>query len=339
MKYLLYIFISASMLSCSPEENIDASFDNNTNLSVEFSALELNDFLARPPIDVPEGTVFYQNVPYGANLNQVVDIFLPQQVTRSAAIEKTKVVLQIHGGGFVSGDKATIYQNDNDIYQYLENNIAFISMNYRFVEDNNPDNIGVLKSFSDSEKVLRFIRKYSNLTNLNWKNIFLKGESSGAGIAQYLISKSKFSSKIKGASLTAPQATYDFLEYNELFMDFNFDLYQYLSASNLENRIINFYGGSHIDQLENDNVIIDNRKKVSLSKSFKNYSGRLRVVAGNVGIPYQSLGNLNELLHHQLQAIMILKKATAHGVYIDAEIPHLNLENSQSELDFILDSF
>ena len=177
------------------------------------------------------------------------------------------------------------------------------------MEDNDPDYRGVLKSFNDPEKVIEFIHIYATKLNINPTSIFLRGSSSGAGIAQYLISQTELQNSIKGASLNAPQASYYFLEFNLLFSEFQFDLYQYLSTNQLENRIINFYGGSHISELESSIPIIHNRNKISFTNSFDTYNGRLRIVAGNIGKSYQTLTSMNELLHHQIHAIDIYTKS------------------------------
>lgn len=337
MKSLLYIALCAIAISCSREGITDLPLIEE-NLETQYNSIDLDNYLAKPVIDVPEGTLFYQNIPYGENQRQVIDLFLPKNFSVLASFEPLGIVLNIHGGGFMAGDKGVIYQNENDIYQYLENNIAFISMNYRFIEEDNPDSLGVLKCFNDSERVLSFIQYLSNLVNISPNNIFIKGESSGAGIAQYLIANPVFSSRITGVSLNAPQSTYDFLKFNKIFQEFNFDLYQYASLANLENRVINFYGGSQIEQLEDDPIIVNNRVEVSLSKTFNTYEGTLRIKAGNEGIPYNSLGNLNELLHHQIHAIQIYNKAVNAGLFVDAQIPYLNIESNLTELEFILES-
>ena len=338
MKSLLYIAFCAIAISCSKEGITELPFEIEENLETQFNSINLNDYLAKPTIDVPEGTLFYQNIPYGEGQRQVIDLFIPKIFSVLASYESLGIVLSIHGGGFMAGDKGAIYQTDNDIYQYLDNNTAFISMNYRFIEEANPDNLGVLKCFNDSERVLSFIQFLSNQTNLDPNNIFIKGESSGAGIAQYLIAKPVYSNRIKGVSLNAPQSTYDFLQFNKLFKEFNFDLYQYLSFTNLENRVINFYGGSQIEQLEDDPIIVNNRVEVSLLNIFDSYEGTLRIKAGNVGVPYNSLSNINELLHHQIHAIDIYNKALNANIFVDAQIPYLNLESNLTELEFILES-
>ena len=338
MKYLYFLFFCFVILSCSTNDDVDILGIENQNIIFQFNDLQLSNYECAPPINVPDGTLFYKDVPYGDDQKQVLDIFLPNKNDEFSAFQKNSLILNIHGGGFLSGDKSDLYQMDNDISAYLKNNIVFISMNYRLVENNDPDQNGCIKAFNDSERVLHFFNIFSKQIRIDPTSIFLRGSSSGSGIVQYLISKPAYNSAIKGASLMAPQASYDFLKYNYLFSEFNFNLYKYISTQNLEYKIINFYGGSHIDQLENDSVIIENRAKILFDNVFENYNGRLRIVAGNVGVPYESFQTLNTLLHHQIHSIDIYNKALARGIAIDAEIPYLSLQNSSSELDFILNT-
>ena len=157
MKNLLPLLIFISLFSCSPEETTQP---NNTeqNYTTTLSSLVLNDYLATPAIDVPLGTLFYQNVPYGTDQRQVIDIFLPPSasgfsVTQQDVVDYRDMILNIHDGDFKSGDKSAAYNADNQISAYLSNNIAFVSMNYRFLNTSEQDNRGVTTSFKDAENV------------------------------------------------------------------------------------------------------------------------------------------------------------------------------------------
>ena len=106
MKNLLLLLIFISLFSCSPEETIQP---NNTeqNYTTTLSSFVLNDYLATPAIDVPLGTLFYQNVPYGPDQRQVIDIFLPPiapgfSATAQDVVDYKDMILYIHDGDFKS---------------------------------------------------------------------------------------------------------------------------------------------------------------------------------------------------------------------------------------------
>ena len=325
MKNLLPLLIFISLFSCSPEETTQP---NNTeqNYTTTLSSLVLNDYLATPAIDVPLGTLFYQNVPYGTDQRQVIDIFLPPSasgfsVTQQDVVDYRDMILNIHDGDFKSGDKSAAYNADNEISAYLSNNIAFVSMNYRFLNTSEQDNRGVTTSFKDAENVFNFIRTHTNKLKINSNKIFIRGNGfAGSSITQY------------------PLSSLDFLDFNDTFSDFDFDLYSFVSEQD-EQMIMELYGGIQLNQLESEDIIIKNRETASFTSAYENFTGRVRISAIDYNVPYQTLENIKHLIRHQLHSIEIYNKATLQGLHVDAQILHLHMQNDQSELDFILDTF
>ena len=343
MKNLLPLFIFSALFSCSPEETIPIQ-NTEQNYTTTLSEIVLNDYLATPPIDVPSGTLFYQNVPYGTDQRQVIDIFLPSiasglSVTAEDVVDYKDMILNIHDGDFKSGDKSAAYLLGNDIHKYLSGNIAFVSMNYRFLNTSEQDNRGVTTSFIDAENVLNFIRSNTNKLYINSNRIFIRGNGfAGSSITQYLLSQPMYGSKVRGVSMNDPLSSLDFLDFNDTFSDFDFDLYSFITEQD-EQMIIELYGGVDITQLKSDEIIIKNREMASFTSAYENFSGRVRITAIDYNVPYQTLENVKHLIKHQLNSIEIYNKATLQGLHVDAQIPHLHLQNDQSELDFILDSF
>ena len=249
------------------------------------------------------------------------------------------MILNIHDGDFKSGDKSAAYNADNQISAYLSNNIAFVSMNYRFLNTSEQDNRGVTTSFKDAENVLNFIRTHTNKLKIDSNKIFIKGNGfAGSSITQYLLSQPFYSSKVKGISMNDPLSSLDFLDFNDTFSDFDFDLYSFISEQD-EQMIMELYGGIQFNQLESEDIIIKNRETASFTSAYENFTGRVRISAIDYNVPYQTLENIKHLIRHQLHSIEIYNKATLQGLHVDAQILHLHLQNDQSELDFILDTF
>ncbi|WP_239004389.1 alpha/beta hydrolase [Lacinutrix sp. WUR7] len=69
------------------------------------------------------------HISYGADSDQIFDLYLPANRT-----EDTKIMILVHGGGWISGDKTDM--NDFKIYmkQNLPN-IAIVNMNYRLADN------------------------------------------------------------------------------------------------------------------------------------------------------------------------------------------------------------
>ena len=62
-----------------------------------------------------------------------LDVMSPVQVFDDARIDTSKLVpvlVNIHGGGFFSGDKTAIYNPQGLLYQ-SQNGLVYVSMNYR----------------------------------------------------------------------------------------------------------------------------------------------------------------------------------------------------------------
>ena len=141
------------------------------------------------------------------------------------------MILYIHDGDFKSGDKSAAYHLQTMKFSaYLSSNIAFVSMNYRFLNTSEQDNRGVTTSFGDAENVLNFIRSHTNKLYIDSNRIFIKGNGfAGSSITQYLLSQPFYGSKVKGVSMNDPLSSLDFLDFNDTFSDFDFDLYSFIS--------------------------------------------------------------------------------------------------------------
>ena len=83
---------------------------------------------------VPEVVEAYQalNVSYGSDENQVFDIYLPENRTTS-----TKILILIHGGSWVSGDKSDM-TSIKAFISALHPNVGIVNMNYTLADINNP---------------------------------------------------------------------------------------------------------------------------------------------------------------------------------------------------------
>ena len=122
-------------------------------------------------ISVNEYQVF-KDVKYGDNERNILDIWLAKSEN------ETPLLIFIHGGGFVGGNKESAYRKNNikRFLKLLENNISFATINYRFM--NNDD--GILSSLNDAKMALQFLRYNNKKFNINKTKIGLMGSSAGA---------------------------------------------------------------------------------------------------------------------------------------------------------------
>ena len=120
------------------------------------------------------------NITYKKNIADsalTLDIFLPD----SGATKKYPVVIIIHGGGWVLGDKTleTIYYMQCLKTELLANRFAVISINYSLVGEN----IHLPAPVEDCKDAIRWVRAHANDYNLDTLNIGLWGGSAGGHLA------------------------------------------------------------------------------------------------------------------------------------------------------------
>ena len=123
----------------------------------------------------------FENIPY-KTLSEggtvLLDLYLPKQKSEN---QKMPLVVQIHGGGWVEGNKdipAGTY-TEKTVLKFLENNFAVISLNYRLVgkENHFPSPI------EDVKDALRWISENAENYRFDLDNIGLWGGSAGAHLS------------------------------------------------------------------------------------------------------------------------------------------------------------
>ncbi|MSR31511.1 MAG: alpha/beta hydrolase [Gemmataceae bacterium] len=111
------------------------------------------------------------NIPYGPHPRQVLDFF------QAKSEQPTPVVFQIHGGGWVAGDKRI-----TDAKKYLDAGISVVSIQYRFIDDAIEAKVKppVKWPLEDAARALQFVRSKAKEWNINKARIGATGGSAGA---------------------------------------------------------------------------------------------------------------------------------------------------------------
>ena len=78
------------------------------------------------PAPAPATATTMSNVSYGTDANQKMDVYLPANRTTAT----TKVIILVHGGSWVSGDKADIASFVDTLKRRVPD-YAIININYR----------------------------------------------------------------------------------------------------------------------------------------------------------------------------------------------------------------
>ena len=155
---------------------------------------------------------------YGAHFRNTFDIWL-------ARSEKpAPLVIYIHGGGFVGGDKSKYYKSE-DLIRFLKAGVSVAVINYRFM---NEAPYGIRASLYDSKRCLQYIRYHAQKYNIDKIRIACSGGSAGAGTSLWLAFSDDMadpenedpvlreSTRLTCAGAFATQATYDIFKWDDI---------------------------------------------------------------------------------------------------------------------------
>ena len=280
------------------------------------------------PIDLlgeASTTTFYGDIPYTLINENIFDIFIPDSPT------PTGLVIFFHGGSFLSGSKTQGYSGSReaDVIEYLQNNIAFATVDYRLIRSV-IDREGVIKSLSDGELALNFIKANAAFFNIDITKIALDGGSAGGGIAQYVGYKA--ANNIAGVAMINSQATYDMIKWNDVLSDYSFDTLAFAKQINAMRSLFNFYGISSQKELFLE-PIITYRKNVDMLVDLPTYTGEIWL---NSSLNDTDPVDLYEVLHHPQHGVTVRDLAIANGITIDAEIQSQAITSTEDRMEFLI---
>jgi len=153
----------------------------------------------------------FADVSYGSHPNNKLDLWIAK------SDKPTALVIFIHGGGFIGGDKGTV--SGAALKQCLDAGVSFASINYRFRTEASLNTV-----LRDSARALQFLRYRAKDYNLD-KHIAVFGGSAGAGTSLWLAFRDDLadpksddpvlreSTRVSAAASSAGQATYDILKW------------------------------------------------------------------------------------------------------------------------------
>lgn len=116
-------------------------------------------------------------VRYGQYHRNVLDVYLPD---KDSGNNKLPVVIYLHGGGWMLGDKSWI-----DPQPFLDQNIAVVSANYRFTVGS-PDAAPYPASMNDAARVVQFVRSRASTWKIDPDRVAISGDSAGAVMAMWV---------------------------------------------------------------------------------------------------------------------------------------------------------
>jgi len=317
IKFLILISLLSAIISCGDSSNKKKAL----NLVSSDYPIELSDV----------GANFYKDISYGKSKNNSFDLFIPN------AEEKTPLVIFVHGGGFVGGDKDKAYkgQYPEQIRTFLKNNIAFATINYRFITD--PESKGVITSLNDSRRCLQFIRYHSEELNIEKEKIGIYGSSAGSGTSLWLGLHDEMkesssediiareSTRIKAVGALETQATYDIVKWGSIvFNPFNIT-FEKLIKSGMNKTLLSFYNINDIRELYSEEMVTY-REDIDFLKLMSDDDPPIWVENKKyeAGVPQSK----KELNHHPFHAKVLKDQADKIGLESVFYIPKLGIVDS-----------
>lgn len=285
------------------------------------------------PVNIRGKGATFINERYGDHPLNTFDIWLAESGI------PTPLVIYIHGGGFLNGDKSKYYQSE-DLVRFLDARVSVATINYRYMTD---APYGIKASFNDSKRCLQYIRYHADKYNINKNLIACSGGSAGAGISLWLNFHDDMadllnqdpvlreSTRLTCAGAFATQSTYDIFQWEQIIGLPMADTPEQRKAiatafGFTDATDIDLYGQEEIrKELDFLSNIDKNDPPVYILNNHKN------------GIP----ANEDELNHHPLHAKAIKKKAEEVGLEAVVYAPAIGIADPSGKdlVEFFLEKF
>lgn len=277
-----------------------------------------------------EGATFV-NEKYGNHQRNNFDIWLAE------SDKPTPLVIYIHGGGFIGGDKSKYYDSE-DLVRFLDAGVSVATINYRFMTE---EPFGILASLHDSKKCLQYIRYNAGKYNIDKNRVACSGGSAGAGTSLWLAFSDDMadpsnddpvlreSTRLTCAGAFATQSTYDIFEWEKIFGVKVAESEEQLQA------IAMAFGLPSTEQMDLKEQY-ENRKNLDfLSRMGKNDAPFFVYNKHHNGIPK----NQDDLNHHPLHAKALKERAEKVGLEAVVYAPEIGIIDPSGKdlVDFFLE--
>lgn len=158
-----------------------------------------------------------RDIAYGNQAQQKMDVYLPAGRTA-----QTPLVIFLHGGGFVAGDKADV---NNTVQLFVNEGYAVANINYRLVDSagltrtpvlHQPSSIRIVDQLSDIKLAIEKISTLAPGWNISTTQWIIAGHSAGATLALlHAHGAGNENRKVKAAANFAGAVTFAFSDESE----------------------------------------------------------------------------------------------------------------------------
>lgn len=244
-----------------------------------------------------------RNIPYGSHERQVLDIYL------ASANEPGPVLIFLHGGGYIGGDKSDI-QNFPLLPICLDAGITVVSANYRFITTHS-----FPAPMEDGTRVIQWVRHRAGDYGWDPAKIALSGSSAGAHISLWNAMKGDLSKPDSEDPLERCSSTVSaVISYDgQVTKDQHF-YKKYDLGNRLQPNLLLFYGVGSEEELEHPDI-----RKLSYEASAINFVSAeappvLMIYGLDFGpVPFPEDTPVSEIIHHPLHGSILKEEMAKYG--------------------------
>lgn len=272
----------------------------------------------------------FADIHYGPHERNVLDFWQAKSDT------PTPVIVFIHGGGFVAGDKSKA-GGASKIKPYLDAGISFAAINYRY-----RTTAPIQDVLHDCARAVQFLRSKSSLWNIDKTRFGSFGGSAGAGTSLWLAFHDDMadpshedpvlreSTRLVCAGANSTQFSYDIVRWAELFGD------EIVKKYGEGRDAPGFYGLKTDEELNG----ATGQKFRADCDMFGLISKDDPPVFLSVTREAGTIKNRGDFLHHPKHSQAIYDRCKETGITVVADIPGLNIkppdDGPTKERDFFL---
>jgi acetyl esterase/lipase len=231
------------------------------------------------------------------------------------------VVVYIHAGGFLKGDKAEI-RGDPMVRACHDAGISFAAINYRFLSETTLPEI-----LRDAARAVQFIRSKAGEWNVDRPRIACYGNSAGAGVSLWLAFHADLagpgnpdpvlreSTRLACAGSISGQFSYDLRRWSELWSE---ETIQRFAAPYLSPRLYGLATTAELLGPAGQKI----RADCDIEGLITRQAPAIYLVAHRPG---GEVTDANHFLHHPVHSQRIYERCRALEVPVVAEIPALGI--------------
>lgn len=256
------------------------------------------------------------DVRYGPHQRNVLDFW------QAKSDRPTPLVVYIHGGGFVAGDKSAV-RKDRTIEAYLAAGVSFAAINYRY-----RTTVPIQDVLRDCARAIQFLRSKSTEWNLDKTRVASYGGSAGAGTSLWLAFHDDMadpqnadpvlreSTRLTCAGSIAGQFSYDVLRWPEILGE---EAVRQFAESTEAHSFYGLKSEAEVHGPIGQKIRADCDMLGMISKD----DPAVFVSASMRGGP---ITDRNQYLHHPKHSQVIYERCREVGVVALADIPALQLK-------------